>query len=619
MRTLTAVAALLLMVACTNPLQESGPDPEPVATALGDALAAGDLSGVTFAGEGPLAKDYDTIVAGMGEVAPSVTLTEVSETETGTTATLGWTWPVSEQEWSYPTEAVLTLTGDAWAVEWDPAIVEPTLRPGGVLDLSGVTAERGAILGAGGRPLVTDRPVTRFGIDRSAVPSARAGGSARALAELLDIDTAAYVKRVKASGEAAFVEAIVLRRADVPVEVGSGYQRIKGALAIRATLPLPPTRGFAAPILGTVGEPTAEMIEKEPERYAVGQQVGLSGLQLRYDEQLVGTPGVVVKRVSSDGQEKKLFGEDAAPGRPLELTLDERLQVIAERLLTDVGPASALVAIKPSNGAILAAANGPGTDGYNVATFGQFAPGSTFKSVSSLALLRAGLSPDDTTQCPTSIVVDGKRFENYDDYPTSGSGAIPFRTALANSCNTAFIGERGRLDRGGLSDAAASLGMGVDHDLGFPAYFGSVPPAKSETEAAADMIGQGKVLASPMTMATVIGSVQAGKTVLPSLIPSYDVEPGDAPALDRGEASMVRSLLRGVVTSGSGALLADVPGLPVIAKTGTAEYVAGNGQLRTHAWMIAAQGDLAVAVFVQDGDSGSGTAGPILEAFLRAS
>jgi cell division protein FtsI/penicillin-binding protein 2 len=76
-------------------------------------------------------------------------------------------------------------------------------------------------------------------------------------------------------------------------------------------------------------------------------------------------------------------------------------------------------------------------------------------------------------------------------------------------------------------------------------------------------------------------------------------------------------MLRGVVTSGSGSLLADVPGPPVIAKTGTAEFEA-DGNVLTHAWMIAAQGDLAVAVFVDRGESGSRTAGPILEAFLRA-
>ena len=74
--------------------------------------------------------------------------------------------------------------------------------------------------------------------------------------------------------------------------------------------------------------------------------------------------------------------------------------------------------------------------------------------------------------------------------------------------------------------------------------------------------------------------------------------------------------MRGVVESGSAAFLADVPGAPVLAKTGTAEF-GTEPPLPTHAWMIGVQGDLAVAVFVEVGESGSRTAGPILEAFLR--
>ena len=121
-----------------------------------------------------------------------------------------------------------------------------------------------------------------------------------------------------------------------------------------------------------------------------------------------------------------------------------------------------------------------------------------------------------------------------------------------------------------------------------------------------------------MAMATVIASVQAGHTVVPRLVGSVDVSlPDEVSPLTRAEAAALRSMLRGVVTSGSGTGLLDVPGPPVIAKTGTAEFER-DGKLLTHAWMIAAQGDLAVAVFVDVGSSGSGTAGPVLEAFLRA-
>jgi len=622
-RTLLAVALLTLSLAACSAVDEAaGPDPADAAERLVDALAAGDLSGVRFTEEGAESA-FSDVVEGLGDLTPTVSVEEVTESEGSdgaevATATLGWSWPVSDQDWTYTSEATLTLAGDQWQVEWSPAIVEPSLRSGGVLTRSTVSAPRADLLGAGGQRLVTERPVTRFGIDKSNLPARRAAESAQRLAVLLDIDAASYVEQVETAGEVAFVEGIVYRREDVPARVGASYEPIPGALAVQDSLALGPTREFAAPILGSVGEATAEMVEEDPDRYQPGTEAGVSGLQLRYDEQLAGTPGVEVVATASDDQERVVFEEKPAKGTPLRLTLDTRLQSTAERLLDPIGPASALVAIRPSSGEIVAAANGPGTDGYNMATYGQFAPGSTFKAVSSLALLRAGLTPSSPTECTATTVVDGKQFKNYDDYPSDGIGTIPLRTTVANSCNTAFISARDRLGDGDLADAAASLGLGVDHDLGFPSYFGQVPPPASETEAAADLIGQGKVLASPMAMAAVVASVQSGQTVLPSLVVDQQVEQEDVPALESGEAGQLREMLRGVVTSGSGSALIDVPGGPVIAKTGTAEYD-DDGTLRTHAWMIGAQEDLAVAVFVETGESGSSTAGPILEAFLRAS
>jgi cell division protein FtsI/penicillin-binding protein 2 len=120
-----------------------------------------------------------------------------------------------------------------------------------------------------------------------------------------------------------------------------------------------------------------------------------------------------------------------------------------------------------------------------------------------------------------------------------------------------------------------------------------------------------------MTMATVIASVQEGKVVVPRLLEPVEVTAPDHTPMTPPQAKALRGMLRGVVTSGSGRALADVPGPEVIAKTGTAEFQ-GDDAIETHAWMIAAQGDLAVAVFVEVGQSGSSTAGPILEAFLRA-
>lgn len=626
MRLALATASLLLvagaLAGCTSdddPTSEDGPDPAVVADALAAALASGDFTDVPLAEltAEEVAADRAKVVEGLGDITPVVVAADPETNGDTATVALRWTWPVAGDEWTYTSDATLTNVDDEWRATWSRDLVEPSLRKATVLDITPIGSNRGPIVGADGFALVTDRPVVRFGIDRSQVPAARAGDSARRLAQLVDVDVAPYVKQVEAAGDQAYVEAIVFRQAEVPAEVSRGYRGIPGAIAIDDEIPLAPSREFAAPILGSVGEVTAEMIEENPDEYQIGDRAGLSGLQARYDEQLQGTDGAVVNAVASDGMERELFRVEGAPGTALVLTMNERLQTIAERELAGVGPASALVAIRPSTGAILAAANGPGTDGYNVATFGQAAPGSTFKAVSSLALLRSGLRPDSVVPCTATVVVDGKRFENYDDYPSGALGQIPLRTAVANSCNTAFIAEADRLDKDDLAAAAASLGLGIDHDLGFPAYFGSVEPPASQTEGAAAMIGQGTVLASPMAMATVMASIQAGHTVVPRLVKSVEVEvPAEAEPLGRAEAAALRAMLRGVVTSGSGRGLLDVPGPPIIAKTGTAEF-ARNGRLLTHAWMVAARGDLAVAVYVDEGSSGSGTAGPILEAFLR--
>ena len=445
--------------------------------------------------------------------------------------------------------------------------------------------------------------------------------SARRIARILDVDPASYVERAEAMGPEAFVEALVLREDDA-LEVLPSFRKVPGALAVRDTLALAPTREFAAALLGRVGPATAEIVEESDGRIVAGDEVGLSGLQARYDEQLRGVPGAAVVARDDEDVLTTLFEAPATDGADLVTTLDPALQQKAEQVLTSLGedgPAGALVAIRPSDGAILATANGAGAAGADLADTGQYAPGSTFKVVSSLALLRNGLAVDDVVSCPATTVVDGRSFKNYDDYPSSALGDISFVQAIAQSCNTALIGNADRLAPGDLGAAAQALGLGTDHDLGFPVYFGQVPPPETETGAAADMIGQGTVLASPFAMATVAASVAAGRTVLPVLLPEHEVQQTEpAVPLTPQEAGTLRGLMRAVVTTGSGRFLLDVPG-EIGAKTGTAEYGEpdASGSLPTHAWMIATRGDLAVAVFVETGVSGSQTAGPVLEAFLR--
>lgn len=622
MRSRLAVLALAVSLALSGCQLLGGDEgPEPALDSLAGGLSSGDLSAVPFDAT-DASEQYAAVVEGLGEVEPSVEVAEPVVTDDTATAELTWSWELDGQPWTYVTTADLARVDDAWQVTWAPSLVESSLVEGEHLTLTRTPAERGQITGAGDRAIVAPREVVRLGLDKTKltaeqVAAGQVTASAQAIASALEVDAAAFTERAEASGDKAFVEALVLRAEDAITAVPPAYAGIPGAVAIPDQQDLAPSRGFAAPILGSVGDATAEIIEESGGDVEAGDVVGLSGLQARYDDELTGTPGLTVIAAGADN-DRAVHEVAPVPGTPLRTTLDIDLQTRAEQALAAVGPASAIVAIRPSDGAILAAASGPGSKGLNTATYGQYAPGSTFKIVSSLALLRSGLRPEDSVECPPTTVVDGKSFKNYDDYPASGIGTITLRQAVANSCNTAFISSRDRLQDGDLAAAAAALGLGVDHDLGFPAYFGQVPPPEGETEAAADLIGQGKVLASPMAMATVAASVAAGRAVLPVLLPDHPVEQA-APSspLTGSEAASLKALMRAVVTDGSGSFLLDLPG-DVGAKTGTAEYGSpdASGSLPTHTWMIATQGDLAVAVFVETGESGSRTAGPILERFL---
>ncbi len=547
LRKVTFLVAALVLAALLPGCSGSSSSPssaEPAAEGFATGLAKGSLGDVTFA-DGSIAAPqrwWDQTRAGMGDSALTVQVVNVTADGDNASASLRYHWALagSTTSWSYQTRLALVRHGDGWAVALKPGAVAPGLTPEERLSLSTEEAKRGDILGAGGVPLVTDRPVVRFGIDKTQVPAGQQAASARSLADLLDIDPPSYVKLVESSGDQAFVEAIVLRTGDVTPAIEQGISRIPGARGIPDQLPLAPTREFARAVLGTVGPVTAEIVAESHGVYRAGDIAGLSGLEQRYDEQLRGTPGTEVQAVSSKGKDRVLFQTLAVAGTDLRTTLDPTMQTSAERALAQTTTASALVAIRPSTGDVLVAANGPASAGYPTATIGQYAPGSTFKVVSSLALLRAGLSPSTVVHCPPTTTVDGKRFKNYSDYPDTELGDITLETAVANSCNTAFIGERNRVTPEALTQAGAALGIGVDHDLGFPAYFGSVPSDADTTTHAADIIGQGHILASPLTMATVAGSVAAGRTVVPHLLDKTRPTASPSVPLTAPEAAQLR-------------------------------------------------------------------------------
>jgi hypothetical protein len=443
------IVAVLVGAASACSVLGGDDDPDPAGELAEDLAAA--LSGHSL-GDVPLATEdaratFAELVEPLDEVPVAVEVTDVREVEEEgrADATLAWRWEVTDAAaWEYETTVRLVQDEDGWRVGWMPDDLAPDLSDGDTLGLRTLSPRRGDITGAGGVALVTERPVRRFGLDKTRVEASQVARSARRIARTLDVDATSYAERARAMGPDAFVEAVVLREEDAR-DVPSAYTDIPGAVALSDTLPLAPTREFAAALLGRVGPATAEIVEESEGRILAGDEVGLSGLQARYDEQLTGTPGTAVVARDAKDRLRTLFEAPATDGADLATTLDPGLQQKAEAALASLGdgaPASALVAIRPSDGAILASANGVGAAGADLASTGQYAPGSTFKVVSALALLRSGLAPADVVSCPATTVVDGRTFKNYDDYPSSALGDITLTQAVAQSCNTAFIGKR---------------------------------------------------------------------------------------------------------------------------------------------------------------------------------
>lgn len=637
-----------MLTACMN----ERPGPETAANQLADALAALDVSTVSFINADSAAAnaELETAVSALNPLAPEVSVAQVQiaeENEDSATMQLQFSWDIAgAQDWTYTTTGQLARNDeDQWLSSWSPALLAPELGADEQLATRTTTADRAEILGAGGEVLVTDRPVVRIGLDKARVEAGQLDESARALAELVGLDPQNYLTRVEEAGEMAFIEAIVLRDTEDRSITEEDLQAIPGARSMADQMALAPTREFARPVLGSVGTATAELIEQSDGRLKAGDIAGLSGLQQQYDEQLRGTAGVTIlaaptaESQTPEAEPEVLFESEPTAGEALQTTINAPLQTLAEQVLAEQGDSpTSIVAIQPSTGHVLAVANGPGSQGYATSLLGQYAPGSTFKVATSLALIRQGLTPDSTVACTPTVTVDGREFENAPTYLESALGDITLARALAQSCNTAFIAAADTVSQQQLAEAAAALGIGSAATPGFalPAFFGSVPTEAQGTAHAAAMIGQGKVLVSPLALTMMAASVGAGERVAAQLVvdaadpaaatateptapdPSSSNPAGagvEAAEVTADEANLLAGMMRGVVTEGGAFMLADIAGPPVVAKTGTAEYGTEDPP-RAHAWMVAIQGDLAVTVFVEDGEYGSTSGGPLMEEFL---
>jgi cell division protein FtsI/penicillin-binding protein 2 len=605
---------------------ESGPQ-KTAADAFARAWSGGNLATLGFATS--TAKDpagsIQAITAGLTsektDKPTAVTAGTPVQSESGDSAAvpLHVTWTLAhDQTWEYDTTLTLIHQQDAWLPEYSSTLVNPKLTgllATATLSTSTVPGLRGRIIGANGKVLVQDGSVIIVGIERSKATNVQQ--TVTKVAHLVQVDGAALLKRVNAAGANEFVQVISLRQSAYD-QVKTQLKAVPGTVFQETQLPLAPSADFARPLIGTVGPATADIVKESKGRVQAGDQTGLSGLQRSYDEQLSGSPGVSVTATPAKGQNGSpsvLFKAAAKDGQDLKISLDEKVQNAADQAVATSPKLTGMVVIDTRNGNILAVANGgPNGNSYNRALLGQYPPGSTFKIVTTLALLQhTGITPSTTVNCPPSITVSGRKFTNSED---EEFGPVPFSTDFALSCNTAFIGNAQKITQKQLADAAGSLGVGQPNVTGVTAFTGQIPDTAAATEHAASMIGQGKVLANPLSAASTSAAIASGTWHAPRLVLNGKTDAPPAPVkIDAKDAKTIRTLMRGVVTGGTGTGMKNVPGGPVYGKTGTAEYGTDTPP-KTHGWFTGFQGHLAFACVVEDGGFGADSAVPLLKKML---
>jgi cell division protein FtsI/penicillin-binding protein 2 len=610
-----------VLAACSGSAED---DVRAAAQEFLDAWAAGKTAGAAAATTDAKAATalLDQTAADLPDAVLSGKVGAVTVKEDAATVAWTATWDLAAApDWSYPASLRLHKGDQEWQVVAEPSLVHPKLGKGQHLELDRSLPERAAITDADGKPLFAPTEVVNVGVDTSKVTDVQA--LAQGLAAATGASAEKIVANVQAAPAGQFVPVITLRRPAFEAVRAQIYD-LPGAVFPTATRLLAPSPTFASALLGRVGEATAEVIEESQDhgspRYAAGDQLGLSGLQRAFQEQLAGTPGFTVSVVRADGgtgDDGEVIGSvEPAAGTPLQTPLVPAVQNAADAAVATQKLPTHVVVVRPGTGEILAVSSNEAADPGN-ALKGRFPPGSSMKVMTSTALLSAGvLTPDTPVPCPATTTVEGRQFKNAHDLAL---GTVPLTEAFAQSCNTTFIQEALKLPSGALTDAAASYGVGTDWKLPVDIFSGSVPADSTGTGKAADAIGQGRVEMSPGQLALVAAGVAGGKPVPPVEVVGDDPAGATPTGPDQQVLDAVRKLMRAVVTSGTGAALADRG--EVYGKTGTAEF-GSKTPPDSHGWFMGYQlggpaGDIAFAVLVEAGQSSS-VAVDVTDTFLGA-
>ncbi|MGI6618593.1 MAG: penicillin-binding protein 2 [Bacillota bacterium] len=541
-----------------------------------------------------------------------------------------------------------------------------------------IPAPRGEVFDRNGEVLVTSRPA--FTVFYWYLDESEAATTLPRLAEILGMDLAEVEEKVKRY-EGRYFEPVPIAR-DIPPEtytkIVEDAPNLPGVFIDPQPIRYYPHYDLLSTTLGYVGEITqAQLDDPRWEGYKMGSIVGQQGLELHYEDILKGKNGGYQVEVDYRGRPTGNVGPgiEPQPGKSLQLEIDLELQKAVEDALKSTleknpdAQGASVVVLDVKTGGVLAIASVPGFDPNrlisgisakdlnqkitsgewrfaNLATTGLYPPGSAFKIVTAVAALAEGKTdPDEEIfdpgyhpSAPTLVC-----------HRRGGHGYVNLERALEVSCNTYFYEMGRRLGVDTLAEYCRALGLGMKTgiDLGGENY-GTVP----STEWKAKAYGEGRVaqpeflfsehmmvamgqafhLYTPIQMASVTQAIANGgvrmrprlvskvldsehnvvEEFLPEVAGELNVDPG---VFDIVKAGMLR------VTNEPGGtaywIFHDCP-IKVCGKTGTAQNPLGDD----HAWFVGfgpyENPEIALAVVVDQGGSGSGVAAPIARQIFDA-
>lgn len=436
--------------------------------------------------------------------------------------------------------------------------------------------------------------------------------------------------------------------------------------------PLGPMFAHLVGYVGAISE--TELSGVDASRYAGSSSYGKTGVEATYENWLHGYPGSQRVEVNAQGRVlRTIEQEPALPGHDLYLTVDATLQAVATETLA--GRRGAIVAIDVATGDVLALVSMPSFDPnwfvqgissaryrrlqdprerpmYNRAVQGQYPPGSTVKPMVGLAGLHHGLrSPQERTWCPGYFQLDGDS-HRYRDWLKTGHGHLSLKDAIARSCDVYFYDLAQELGIRRLSGFLKRFGFGAPTGIDLPHESGGLMPDPEWKRARRGLpwypgetlitgIGQGFMLATPLQLAhatqvlvsrgvartpRVVGQVENPATQEATERPLHEWQ-----AIQIEDEAKWNEVINGmaeVVHGARGTARASAAGARYRygGKTGTAQlFGIAQGEevdneetpehLRDHALFIAfaplEAPELALAVVVENGGSGSGAAAPV--------